>query len=284
MGVTDRVRPGQILKGLPADSWNGLMEVLRAYRAGNLGGGGGNGGAGGSGVTISVKNASGADVDRFGILGIDDIVFTPTDNLDGFKNGPVLSCITPADPDHLNKFAVLLQPVADDAIGLAKLAGPCVVKVDVASESDAFATILDGDATKLQSGGAGVPILYKESGTGEKWAIVLLGGGGAGGWLRVQVIAQEAGDGIYEVAEYQTASAAVDPAAAFTSSVLGTLVTTGGRASMVGLNLLEMDVAGHYIDAARTPVFWGRISDLSSTDDRTVVEFWGILPKDCTGA
>jgi hypothetical protein len=130
-------------------------------------------------VTLLVKNTTGGDLNQFSVVGITGILFSPSDNLNGFKNGPVLIADTPASPDHDSKFAILLAPATDGSLALAKLSGPCVVQVNVNDADDAFAKVLDGDATQLDSDpSTGVPILYKESGTGTKWAVVLLGGGG----------------------------------------------------------------------------------------------------------
>jgi hypothetical protein len=178
-GAFTTVRPGDKLRisAREKNAWNevakaaGLSQFDSSDRR--------RGGAGDDGVSLLVKNTTGGDLNQFSIVGIDGILFSPSDNLDGFKNGPVLTGVTPADPDHVHKFAVLLAPAKDDTLALAKLAGPCVVKVDVSDVDHPFATISDGDATKLVSHSTqGVPILYKESGTGTKWAVVLLGGGG----------------------------------------------------------------------------------------------------------
>lgn len=128
--------------------------------------------------TLPVKNASGSDVARGGILGIDDSLYAPTDNLDGFKNGPTLSCITPAQADHDGKFAVTLEPIEDGAIGRAVLDGlaVCQVSVTAGEEWYEYADVIDADAAKLKLLPAGAAqVLWRETGTGAKWAIVRLG-------------------------------------------------------------------------------------------------------------
>jgi len=129
-----------------------------------------------SGIVL-VKNASGADRSRFDVLGIDAPVITPTDNEDTFKNKVVLSGTTSAEPDHLGRFVVLLEPLADGKIGMACASGVCAVHVDVQHEDHRFADIKDSDASCLQSCASGAAtILWKETGTGLKWAIVHLAG------------------------------------------------------------------------------------------------------------
>ena len=92
--------------------------------------------------------------------------------------------MTPADPTHLGRFAILTGPIPNGKIGQAAVAGVCVAKVDVQAEDDGFADIADGSTASLTSGPSGAAtILWKETGTGEKWAIVRFGGGGGAGLL-----------------------------------------------------------------------------------------------------
>jgi len=125
---------------------------------------------------VRVKNDSGADRDRFNILGIDAPIFTPTDNEDTFKNQVALTGVEPDEDYHVGKFAILLEPIPDGKIGLACLDGVCPVKIGVEDEDHEYADVADAEAGKLRSCplGAG-QILWKESGTGEKWAVVRLG-------------------------------------------------------------------------------------------------------------
>ncbi|HUU90110.1 MAG TPA: hypothetical protein VM238_02750 [Phycisphaerae bacterium] len=128
------------------------------------------------GGIVPVKNASGADRERFDILGIDAPIFTPTDNEDGFKNQVALKGVLPTEADHAGRFAILLEPLKAGAIGLACVQGVCPVKVSVEDEDHPCADVNDGQAGSLKSGVSGAAfILWKESGTGEKWAVVKLG-------------------------------------------------------------------------------------------------------------
>ncbi len=51
------------------------------------------------------------------MLGIDGPIFTPVDSEDGFKNRVALVGVTPANPTHLGRFAILLEPIANGKIG-----------------------------------------------------------------------------------------------------------------------------------------------------------------------
>jgi len=125
---------------------------------------------------VRIRNDSGYDRDRFNVLGIDDTVIKPDENLEEFKNRIALIGVEPKDPDHVGRFAVLLEPIPAGAIGMGVVAGVTVVQVDVQDEDDTFAEIADGVVDNLKSGQAGSAlILYKETGTGVKWAVVRLG-------------------------------------------------------------------------------------------------------------
>ena len=75
-----------------------------------------------SGIVL-VKNSSGADRDRFDILGIDGPIIAPTDNPDEFKNRVTIDGITPAMADHTGQFVILAEPIASGAIGRGHLDG-----------------------------------------------------------------------------------------------------------------------------------------------------------------
>jgi hypothetical protein len=128
---------------------------------------------------VLVKNDSGADCDRFAVLGISGILYTPTENEEGFKNRPALVGDTPAAPDHRGKFVILQEPVAAGNLGRACAGGVTPVQIAVTDEDHGFADISDGSSATLASAPSGpARILYRETGTGTKWAVVLLGSWG----------------------------------------------------------------------------------------------------------
>jgi hypothetical protein len=167
---------------ISAQTWNLLMDMARDYLASKQSFGR-NPLSSAPQNTILVKNNSGSDVTRFGILGIDNVVITPTDNANEFKSKQALLGAAPSTTNHASgKFVICAEPIANGKIGRAYVSGACVVKVNVTDESHSFADVADGDIAKLASAESGpCAILWKESGTGEKWAIVRFGGSGGGG-------------------------------------------------------------------------------------------------------
>lgn len=138
------------------------------------------GGRPGSSGIVLVQNNSGADVDRFGVLGISGVIITPTDNEEEFKSNWAVTGSTPAEGDP---FVVLSEPIAASKIGRAWISGAVIVKVNVTDADHDHADSAASTASLESAESGPVRILWKESGTGTKWAIVLIGGGGAGGSL-----------------------------------------------------------------------------------------------------
>lgn len=73
-------------------------------------------------------------------------------------------------------FMVSREPVPVGAIGQVVIVGPAVVQVNITDATHTRAVPITGDKSKLTSAAAGgVPILDRETGTGVKWAKVLVG-------------------------------------------------------------------------------------------------------------
>lgn len=184
-----KVQPGETLT-FPADLRNATIDTIELAQtlAQRVGAGQGLSGEEiGPGI-ISVQNNSGQGRDAFTILGLDQPVFGPTDNLEEFQFRPTFSGIIPT-VDSVNAFCVLLQPLAADAVGLAVISGLAVCQVTADASGNTFVQAEDGntDTLVLADTGAG-RVLWRETGTsGAKWALVLLGSGqDIGAWMRAQ--------------------------------------------------------------------------------------------------
>jgi hypothetical protein len=172
--VFKKVRRGDPFE-MPAKTFNAMIDLVRAGRAGNIG----------AGVTnivesetrVLVRNDSGADRSQFNILGLDDgIVFSPTDNLEEFKYNFALAGETPDENYHTGRFCVLQVPIGNGALGEAIVSGIAVCKVNVLQEWHTRCDVTHGSTARLESNAHGSgKILYKESGTGEKWAVIKIG-------------------------------------------------------------------------------------------------------------
>ena len=189
-----KVRPGDRLR-IPAEWFNTVTDVAMAHKQGKTGFGfSGNLEFNGDEL-IRIKNASGSDVARFGILGLDDFIISPTDNQQEFQNKINFEGVTPLTASHYDGYyAVLIEPIKNGKIGWARIGGIVPVQVNITDDAHWWADITNSDATKLTSGHAGTAkILMKESGTGTKWCYVQLGTSNVGVVLRAKT--QEAAQG-----------------------------------------------------------------------------------------
>lgn len=130
---------------------------------------------------VLVQNDSGADRDRFDVLGIDAPIITPAENLDEFQDRVTLACSTPVPGTHLGRFVILLEPIPSGEIGRAVVSGVVQTYLYVYEDAHEWADVHPaptGDEayrlTSAQYGGA--QILWKQSGVGWKWAVVRLSG------------------------------------------------------------------------------------------------------------
>jgi hypothetical protein len=167
-----KVQTGEPLR-FPARFYNALVEMAAAWQGGQFAQGMpalGNRPADG---IVLVHNDSGADRDQFQVLGVKETLILPGSNEQEFKNRLAFKADTPSEDDHLGRFVILAEPIKNSLIGRAWAFGVCPVKVDVGDAAHRFADVADGVCTSLKSGGTGgATILWKESGTGLKWALV----------------------------------------------------------------------------------------------------------------
>lgn len=184
-------------------TWNKIADAINAPRPAT-----GGGLSGAVSATLQIRNNSGADVDRFGVLGLDGVVYDVTDNAENYKNKAVLDGVEPTAADHETRFVVLDETLKDGVIGRAHASGVCIANVDMQAEGDTHAGITDGDVTKLTSGSGPVEILHAPAGTGEKLCIVRLNASPSP--ILAKITGDGASDGFYE-AEQVAVDGSGDP-------------------------------------------------------------------------
>lgn len=170
--VFKKVQPGQRLE-FTAEAYNAFLDAARAHKADRHNRLSDYADQFRQATIIRVQNGAGKGLKRFSVLAYDDPIVGPDANLQQFQNQANLKGVVPTDPTR--RFCVLLEPLADNAIGRVVAAGVTPVQVNVLRESDRFAEIDPDETDQLRSSKSGpAAILWKESGTGVKWAIVLL--------------------------------------------------------------------------------------------------------------
>ncbi|MEX2388771.1 MAG: hypothetical protein WD534_12910 [Phycisphaeraceae bacterium] len=179
-----KVQTGQPLK-IPAQAYNAFIDTARAHAQREQDRQRLIRGHHPSADVVLVRNDSGDDRDRFAVLGLDEPIVAPEDNLDQFKSRVAFIGVEPTE-DHRGRFALLLEPLKAGRIGHALLSGVGVARIEVADEQHGFADIAREDDPEADlyvlhstSGGSGhggeAQILWKEDGTGLKWAVLRLG-------------------------------------------------------------------------------------------------------------
>ncbi len=173
------VQRGQPLK-IGASDWNAMVDAARAHLQDQLSQGGGPAqGRGRQTGVVLVRNDSGADRDRFAVLGTDSPVILPGDNLDEFKRIVALKGVTPTVATHLGRLVVLDEPLTSGAIGRAVVSGVCPAQVNIIATADQFADVANSSTAHLESKVLGsARILWRASpgSTGVQWCIVHLTG------------------------------------------------------------------------------------------------------------
>jgi hypothetical protein len=172
-----KVRPGDPLN-YPAATHNAFIDAANWVRSKQLNQSSGPSVTEADPCVVLVKNGTGDDLGRFAVLTLGDPLILHSDSADGFAERVTFAGDTP-DADTPGKFCITIEPIADGDCGRAVVMGAIQVQIDVTDADHKFADVSDGDTDKLKSGGSGAAqIIWKETGTGTKWAIVRLGATG----------------------------------------------------------------------------------------------------------
>lgn len=178
--MDDRAVPGKRIRRLPADTWNDMEAAARAFREGKLSqetdGGGFDYPEPGF---IKVRNDTGTALPRFSIVAIGSPWTTPSTGgavLDVFKTRRTCAATIPVEADR-GKFAILVDGCAPSGVVDAIASGivQCQIVVSAGEESHEWADVEPGSTSVLHASSSGsARILWKETGTGTKWAQVRL--------------------------------------------------------------------------------------------------------------
>ena len=172
-----KVRIGDPLR-IPARAYNAFVDAAHLTRRIDADTGAGPTMPGTQEHLVLVRNESGADLPRFGILGIDRPIIEPgvEGNTDEFQRRAALigAGITTTD-EYVGRFVVTREPIAAGKIGWAVIRGVTPATVNVIDEEHSHADTFP-DEQVLRSGFTGAArILWKEPGTGELLALIEMG-------------------------------------------------------------------------------------------------------------
>lgn len=155
-----KVSPGETLESIPRDMYNEMVDaVLERRNAGQTGAG--QPSFGRDATTVTVRNDSGGDVGRWGVLALGTALVPPADNRPEFERGVLVGGLTPSADGKA--VCVTLSPLADGAVGRAVVLGVVPVYLDVVGESDPFAYPVTGQTGFMRTGKYGpARLIYKE--------------------------------------------------------------------------------------------------------------------------
>ena len=179
----EKVRSGEAVN-IKASTWNAFVDAANFVKEAKRNASG-KGVASGLDVGIvKVKNGESALMERFSALVLTGVAVTPETNEDEFVScPPVFSGMLMTAAREGMPWCVLLEPTPAGEIGRAMVLGVTPAKITVSASDDQYAQPRAGSSTGvIETAATGTArILWKESGTGSKWAILQLGGAGSGG-------------------------------------------------------------------------------------------------------
>jgi hypothetical protein len=93
-------------------------------------------------------------------------IVTPSDNLREFKNQVTFEGVKPVAPTRNERFAILLEPLGEQAIGRGVVAGVTPVLLNVVRETDPFAEVVEEETQHLRTSATGQTVLRKSAHVG----------------------------------------------------------------------------------------------------------------------
>jgi hypothetical protein len=198
-----KTSPGSPLV-IPAVAYNAFIDAANALQNSSRVGTPGSQGAPLTEIVRCV-NRTGANVLMYGVVGIGNPATTFSANAAEqaifLQNPRVFEAELPTSTNHADRFGIVLSCVSgpSNANGAGfdcALRGVYPCRVDVTDEAHEFAGVKGGSSEMLASADSGLAqILWKEAGTGTKWAIIKFpfGGGGGGSFSVVQATADGVG-------------------------------------------------------------------------------------------
>jgi hypothetical protein len=167
----EKVTPGQRIKSTPfsrATFMNDTVELVNAYNEGRLSGTRGITRGDSSRVVVEVRNSTGGDRARGEVVQLGDHLLDDVSEEHPWFDADLV------DAPVLQRMAILLKPIKEDAIGPAQMLGVCLARVDVTSTSHTHAMPLDGDSelTSSFTGPCELLMVPDETGVQDLWVLI----------------------------------------------------------------------------------------------------------------
>lgn len=143
---------GEVVEGWPTRTWNRLVNDMtqRAREGANVGVGIGPGRQVQAGE-VYVRNMTAGLLPRDSVVGLGAALITRDGNEVDWRRYELYEGLSPLVANHSDKYAVLLDPIPANDIGLARMTGIVPVNVQWNDPQHKYFQILDSDPTKLES-------------------------------------------------------------------------------------------------------------------------------------
>ncbi len=186
MGNLKKLPKGPLTGPFPGDTFNALIdgENRDRQKAGNMFPPDAPGAR--SSVVVRLVWQGEDDLPPGSVVALGSVLFEPDDSPEAPFRGLQFNCNAPTGDG--DKLAITKCPIPAGGAGYGHVRQAAWAKVNVTDADHEFAEAVE-DETVLQSADSGeFTILWKESGTGEKWAVVLLGGGGVSAFRWAEIV------------------------------------------------------------------------------------------------
>ncbi len=184
-----KINKGTRLSGIPADSWNGFVDTHRIVSqmrpptngAAQIA-------ADDRAIVVTLQNDSEGDVPRGGVLKLGAPIVEPSTRAAVVLEGILFGGDTPEADNNEQQIGIALAPVADGEVGPFAVVGVVWAKLNITDAAHAFAKPKASTAELESDASTGFPVIWKESGTGSKWAVVSLQKDAPGNVIYAQVV------------------------------------------------------------------------------------------------
>ena len=166
-----KVQPGDPLK-IPAEAWNALVDLSQQQKNQRHDQLSESEGTSRQTTLAKIRNQTGVDLDRFSIVALGTPIITPAENLREFKRQVSFQGLVPSAGTG-TRFGVLLEPLKNNLIGTAAIAGCVLTRVLVGSVAYTCAETVASQNGYLRSVPHGpASVLWIESSGAVRWAVI----------------------------------------------------------------------------------------------------------------
>lgn len=165
------VIPGQQVR-IPANTWNSMLAAAREYEQNKFNVQSGSEPSSRKLTLAKVRNQTGLALQRFSIVGLGNPIITPGMNLAEFQRQSTFEI---GFPSAGGRFGVLLEPLAETAIGTAAVAGVIATRIAVGATAYECAVPVPGLSAYLLNVPHGpAKVLWMESTGAVRWCLIRL--------------------------------------------------------------------------------------------------------------